>query len=863
MFNFNLKNTAIFQAVKWEKHPAFRFAKFLKKLFFVLSVVVFAFFLYGFISERFTQEVSSKLLGTSLIFLVFALMSWVQEKFFESLKNPKLKITLAEVIENLGKYNLAEFLSFESAKAVWRSIQFTDSKNLAQINSSVLLYFLIVDNPKLNFIFFRAALNLKEFKKLLKAHFQFLKSEEVESSPEKYSKDFQDTIIEVLNIGQKKGHQRIEIWDLISGLAQYDLVFKKVLADSELKCQDIKSLADWQEFIDKEDSQSKRFWEYENLTKAGTLAKEWTSGYTITLDRYSIDWTDIIRKQGFRRIIGHKEELKQVQRILSSKEFNNVLMVGKPGTGRKSMIQLLAHKSLSGQGLRGLNYKRIVELDMPSLLSELESKEEVEKTLDKIFQEAVSAGNTILVIDNFHNFIGNIEGVGIIDISGIISSYLNLPQFQVVGITTYVGLHKYIEQKPAILSLFGKVEISEISDEETLILLENSVPLLEKDHKVFIAYPALREIVSLTRRYLPNKPFPKKAIDILNEAVIYVATATKDNLVMPKHIRRMISEKTQVPVGEAETKEKKLLLNLESLIHQRIINQEEAVNEISTALRRARAEITIRKGPMGVFLFLGPTGVGKTETSKALSEIYFGAEEKMIRLDMSEFQDIKDIPRLIGSPGQEGLLTTRIKEEPFSLILLDELEKAHPSILNLFLQVFDEGHLTDGSGRKVDFKDSIIIATSNAGYKVILEALSQREESLLQEEQKSAWTEIKSKLLDFLFEKAIFRPEFINRFDAVVVFHPLSKKNLLDITELMLQKLKNNLKKKGIELIITEALKEKIVELGYSPTFGAREMRRVIQTQVENVLAEALLSEELKRGDKIEIEPEEFKLLIR
>ena len=262
---------------------------------------------------------------------------------------------------------------------------------------------------------------------------------------------------------------------------------------------------------------------------------------------------------------------------------------------------------------------------------------------------------------------------------------------------------------------------------------------------------------------------------------------TKDKIVLPSHVAKIITEKTQIPVGEIETKEKQILLNLESLIHGRIINQEEAVKEVSAALRRARAEVTVRKGPMGCFLFLGPTGVGKTETSKALAEIYFGSEERMIRLDMSEFQTMPDIPRLLGAPGQEGLLTTPVRENPFSLILLDEIEKAHPNILNLFLQVLDEGHLTDGQGRKVDFKNSIIIATSNAGYQIILEALKEETE----------WSEVKQKLLDFLFQEGIFRPEFINRFDAVVVFKPLSKENLLDIAGITAPKIKSQFKRKG------------------------------------------------------------------
>jgi len=340
-------------------------------------------------------------------------------------------------------------------------------------------------------------------------------------------------------------------------------------------------------------------------------------------------------------------------------------------------------------------------------------------------------------------------------------------------------------------------------------------------------------------------------MDSLDEIMVYVSS-TKDKIVTSKHVAKIFSEKTEVPVGEVETKERKVLLNLEKLIHKRIINQEEAVEEVSAALRRARAEITIRKGPMGTFLFLGPTGVGKTETAKALAEIYFGSEKRMIRLDMSEFQAVEDIPRLIGSPGQEGLLTTKVREDPFSLVLLDEFEKAHPNILNLFLQVLDEGQITDGLGRKVDFKHTIIIATSNAGYLVILEALK----------KKIPFSEIRNKLLDYLFKNRIFRPELLNRFDATIIFKSLTKENLLKIAELLLSKSKKNLKKKDIDFIVTPELGKKIVELGYNPTFGAREMRRVIQDKVENILAEALLREDLKRGDKVKIDPKKFELII-
>jgi ATP-dependent Clp protease ATP-binding subunit ClpA len=326
-----------------------------------------------------------------------------------------------------------------------------------------------------------------------------------------------------------------------------------------------------------------------------------------------------------------------------------------------------------------------------------------------------------------------------------------------------------------------------------------------------------------------------------------------EKIVLPKHVDFIIKEKTKIPVGEIETKERNILLNLEKFLRERVIGQEEAIKEIASALRRARANISHRPGPAGSFLFLGPTGVGKTETAKALADIYFGSEKRMIRLDMSEFQNLEDIKKLLGAPNQEGLLTTRVRENPFSLILLDEFEKANPNILNLFLQVFDEGHLTDGEGRKVDFRNNIIIATSNAGYQIIIDAL---------ENDGRGWTNIKKKILDFIFSNSIFRPELINRFDAVVVFRPLTKENLLSISELLLNKIKNNLFLKGIEFVITPELKEKIVELSYSPTFGAREMRRVIQDKVENVLAVGILSNKLIKGSSVKINPENFTLEI-
>lgn len=861
MNNFNFKKSEIFQALNLKKNPLFGWAGFFKKLFLVLFIPVSFYFLYRFIFEDFTTKITKELFGASVVFLALYSMFLYLECFFNfKIKNPRLglpgpggsALPINEAAENPDDYNLAEFLSFELAEAVEESLNTAKSRKIKEADSSILFYSLLASEQKLRFVFSRLLLDKKEIKSILESHFRMRKDKGVKTAV--FSEDFRNIILESLKIAKAKGHRRIESGDVITALAINDLVFKKILFDANLKAVDIENLIWWWESLEKRLEEGKKFWEWKNLVRGGSLAKEWTAGYTLTLDRFSTDFSDAIKRQGFPKIIGHQKEIEAIERILSRKESNNnVLIVGEEGIGRSNIVYALAKRSILGESLPEINYKRVVLLDLPLLLAQIETVDEVESVLDAIFREAVSAGNVILVIDNFHNYIGlsGSHRPGAIDISGIISNYLSLVSFQTVAITTYEGLHKNIEQNPTILSLFEKVEVSEISEREALMILENLALSLEHRYKIFVSYPALSEIITLCSKYFPGIPFPEKATDLLSEAISY-ASQRKEKVLLPEHIEKIVSEKTQIPVGKVEIKEREILLNLEDLIHQRIINQEEAVKEISDALRRSRAEISVRKGPMGTFLFLGPTGVGKTETSKALAEIYFHSENKMIRLDMSEFQSVEDIPRLIGSAGQEGLLTTPVREDPFSLVLLDEFEKAHPNILNLFLQVLDEGHITDGMGRKVDFKNTLIIATSNAGYQIILEALK----------KKTKWAKVKEKILDFIFKQGIFRPELINRFDGTVVFKPLTKSNLLEIADLLLKKIKKNLSDKEIEFVITEPLKKKIVEISYDPTFGARNMQRTIQDKVGNVLATAILSGQLKRGSRAELDPRDFKLKI-
>jgi ATP-dependent Clp protease ATP-binding subunit ClpA len=539
------------------------------------------------------------------------------------------------------------------------------------------------------------------------------------------------------------------------------------------------------------------------------------------------------------------------ENILSRKGPRNVLVVGNPGTGRNIIVHALIKKSLSGKSTKKLNGKRFIELDLVALASNVDSLEQSEKVIAECLNEAERAGNIVLVINDFHDFVGGEKRAGLTDVSAILLPYLSNSAFPTICITNYEGFHKYIEKRAELMKLFEKVEVKELTPEQTMFIIENKVFGLEQEYNKFISYPALKEIIRLSDKYIPYS-FPLKAITLLKDAFAFSNKYASDHVILPEHVDQIVSAKTQIPVGKIRSKEKETLLNLEKTLKKRIVSQEEAIREISSALRRARSGIQNRKGPMGSFLFLGPTGVGKTETAKALAEAYFGSEDRMIRLDMSEFQRIDDIPRIIGGETQEGILTTRVKEDPFSLVLLDEIEKAHPDILNLFLQVLDEGYVNDNMGRKVSFGSTIIIATSNAGYQIILSAL----------ENKKEMAEIKKELLDYIFKNGTFRPEFINRFDGVVVFKSLSKEDLIKITQLQLEKMQKTLSEKHIELKITEELKRKIVDLSFDPVFGAREIKREIQDKIENAIAKALLSDKIKNGDKIEIKPEKFEITI-
>ncbi|MFC1656941.1 AAA family ATPase, partial [Patescibacteria group bacterium] len=540
-------------------------------------------------------------------------------------------------------------------------------------------------------------------------------------------------------------------------------------------------------------------------------------------------------------IIGKKNYVDLLQQGLARSMEANVLLIGPPGIGKKTIVLGLAQLIIHKKSLAVLNNKRIKELNISALISGSSNVREVEERVLAVFNEVINAGNIILYIDNIQDIFRMDESAGTVDVSEVIGPYLASPKFQVIGATTQEEYRSYILPKREINENFSQITIKEPEDNDLIRIVEEIVPYLEYRNPAIITYRAIKEAIELSRKFLPNQAFPEKAITLLDEGLTDAAVNKKQRYLTPEILQELVTKKTQIPVAKVTKDEKQTLLNLEKILHSRVIGQNEAISVIADAMRRARAGLHSGKRPIGSFLFLGPTGVGKTETCKAMAQAYFGSEKSMVRIDMSEYRDMGSINRLIGDPYDPksgGSLTTAVRENPFSLILLDEVEKAHPDILNLFLQVFEDGRLTDTGGKTTDFTNSMIIGTSNAGAEVIR-----------QEVQKGTnMQDFKKDLMEVLQRDGIFKPEFLNRFDAVVVFKPLLKEELVKVADLMLRGLAMTLEAKRIKLQYSTEVLQKMVDLGYNPEYGARPMRRLIQEKIENIIARVMLEENLKEG---------------
>lgn len=643
-------------------------------------------------------------------------------------------------------------------------------------------------------------------------------------------------------------HSHVLYTDLLVAVYELDQNFQNFLFAYQVKEQEIREAAYWQRREEERLRLAGRFWQRRNLLNTSGIGKGWQSGWTLNLDRVANDLTRSVQiHKPPAHLYGHRLKLELLEQMLVRGGANNVVLVGDPGVGKHTLLRAFAAKVNWGETYGPLRYQRLLAIDSSVVLSGASSLNAVLERIEVLFTEALLAENVILVINDFDAFFDPRPEAGRVNATEALLPFLQ-SRLRIIGLMTPMAYLATIEKNPHLARLISKLEVAEPSERETLLILQDEAPRMEKQSGLFFTHLALREIVKLATRLIQNLPNPEKSLEVMEETTVYVATKTNDVLVLPEHVERVVSLRTKVPVEKVAGEEKETLLNLESILHQRIVGQEEAIRELADALRRARSGIRSEKKPIGSFLFLGPTGVGKTETAKALAAVYFGSEQRIIRFDMSEFQEVHALNRLIGDPDTHtgGLLTEAVINNPFSLILFDELEKAHPKLLDLFLQVFDEGRLTDALGRTVSFVNTMIIATSNAGTEQIRELVKAGRNLATAREE----------LLESLQRQGIFRPEFLNRFDAVVIFHPLTSEELQMVAVLLLRELNTRLAEKDIQVKISPELASFLAAGGYSPELGARPLRRFIQEKVENYIAKGLISGEIDRGQVIEIPPQ-------
>ena len=646
------------------------------------------------------------------------------------------------------------------------------------------------------------------------------------------------------------------------------------------------------------------------------------------IDQYSTDLTQEAREGKLDPVIGREKEIARIMEILSRRTKNNPCLVGEPGVGKTAIVEGLARQIAEGIVPESMKDKRSMVLDLPGMIAGSKYRGEFEERMKKLIREVKTAGNIILFLDELHTIIGAGGAEGAIDASNILKPSLARGEMQLIGATTLTEYRKYIEKDAALERRFQPVTVEEPTEDECIRILEGLKEKYEAHHDVEIEEDALKAAVHMSCRYINDRFLPDKAIDVLDESCSKVKLRgfkVPENIVgteircgkleqekeaalkagdiekaselhreqkeaekkleqakkrfnkknekkkvpvTEEDVADVISMWTRIPVTRLNESESERLKKLDKTLEKRVIGQEEAIQALSKAVKRGRVGLKDPARPIGSFLFLGPTGVGKTELSKALAEALFGNEEDMIRGDMSEYMEKHSVSKMIGSPpgyvGHEdgGQLSEKVRRNPYSVILFDEIEKAHPDVFNILLQVLDDGHITDSQGRKVDFRNTVIIMTSNAGAKAIIEP--KKLGFTQQEDQKADYKRMKANVMDEV--KQLFLPEFLNRIDEIIVFHPLNEDNMKKIVGLMCKEVVQRAKEQlEIILVVRDSVKKHIVETGSDKKYGARPLRRAVQSQLEDKLAEALLNGEIKRGDHVEagISKKEIKFTVR
>jgi len=643
------------------------------------------------------------------------------------------------------------------------------------------------------------------------------------------------TLKEIQNSGESYISPANLFYGFIANLPNRELFLAKL----ELSLEDVANLCFWSNVNFDKKRKQPTLTERLKISQGG-CGKNWAFGYTPYLEKYGEEITDSHRFQSVS-MEGREDILEKVGTILSRERKNSCLIIGPLGGGKSSLVISLAEKIYYGKTQKEIAYKRVVQLNLDQIITE--TVEKTKEILVKIFTEASKAGNVILLIEDIERFF-NSNGANSEDgIAQVFSSFFINPDFRLVATATSSAYQTYIAPRPTLAANLEVVPMPPASFKETIRVMEDLAPQFERKYRIAITYSALIQIYQVADKFISVKDFPGKALTLM-DGICFAARNQREK-VLDKNLTNQLAEAIlNIPINSFNATEKEKLLNLENIIHTRVIGQEEAVSAVTNALRRARTQIKNSNKPLGSFLFLGPTGVGKTELAKALAWSYFGSETNMVRLDMSEYQTRESANRLLGHKAtageelEEGDFIKAVRQTPFCVVLLDEIEKAHSDILNLFLQVLDEGYLTDGMGNKVGFSQAIIIGTSNAGANLI------REEVI----SKVPLDQVSNHLMDYLQKENIYRPEFLNRFDGIIVFKPLTPEQVLKIADLMFKKTQAQMKLKGYIVYLGEGVLEHLAQLGYQPELGARPMNRVFQDKLESLLALKILNGTLVKG---------------
>ena len=819
-------------------------------IFIILGLVVVIYFLFNYLNKN--KNILEFFIKKNIILTLFWLVLFMGLYIFYRLSSEKeseekvLKFNpdldykfdfeesdIWDENSSFEKINASKAFSFEALDLIDKSYLLSKKYN-SEFLSVFILYYLLQDK-KIRAYFVRLGVDTQKIKNHLENIF---KENKINNSPDITAKIFLSAYYESC----VSNREIVGLEEILIALSLEKSLSQEILFDLEIDETKLRNMVEWSRVQVVISKRWRGLQQRAILKPKSHVNRAYTATASPLLDQFSEDLTQYARLGYLEPTIGKEKELNSMFSLFGA-GHSGVILVGKPGTGKSFIIDSLAELMAAEDVPEIFQDKRLVRLSVSSIIAGADKQGAIESRLLAILKEVKRAGNIILFIDNIDSLVGlSAETSESLDAAELIAGELQKNYFLLVAVVDEYKFKNYLS-KTSLARILAKVDVLEPDRNQAIRILESKAPILENKYNIYFTYQALETAVDFSIKYIHNEQLPNKAIAVIEQTAQTVRQEKGEkSIITAEDIAVVISKITKIPVTKVTEIESKKLLNLEEEMHKQVVDQVEAVQVIAESLRRARVNLRTSKRPIASFLFLGPTGVGKTEVARTLASIYFGGENNMVRLDMSEYNSPDALSKLIGIAGdmRGGYLTNQVKERPFALVLLDEFEKADTEVHNLFLQVMEDGRLTDSNGETIDFTNTIIIGTSNAGTEIIQEGLKNNLDI----------NKIKQDLIENKLNK-YFRPELINRFDGVVVFRPLSTGEVKQITVLMLNILAKNIAEKGIEFIFTDQAVAEIAELGFDPAFGARPLRRVIQDKIENQIAKLILTRQVERRDKI------------